>query len=921
MNNSITFNDNDDNSNNLTNKRRGSPTPLRSLNRISVKFDKPPPLPSHTITLGENSVLSLACSFDHLFSGSQSPNIQVWNLKTFRQIAVLKGHSGSIFCLKLSKDHKMLFSSSGDGTVRVWDTKLLKCLYVIQSSHDVGDLFSVVYSDSLETLYIGCQNTSIQSFDLSIKEKYKASQPFYSCKNSKFFDSILTSTSSSTSLVSSNEIIINTTEERSCIRRINEYEREGEGGEEEGEEEEEEMETVERYEIDDSLVYLNSHNGYVYALELGKTKNGEILMSGSGDGDVKVWSIKKNSMELLKVLKGTDAGILTLALYDDLIFCGAQGGDIKIYDLETYQHVRSLMAHDDDILALVFRGSNLFSGSADGTIKRWSKNFEILDTFRDHKGIILSLALTPQSDMESSSDNSNLWLISGANDQLIKFWDLPVLAMTLEGKIEEESTTDMMLYALSKWISLQTVSGKLKYLEECLRGAKYLKSIFEQLGAAESFLIPNGNPGKNPIVFGKFVGIDDELSSYKLPCQYCKKKTNILVYGHYDVIDADETKWNSDPFEMFGKDGYIYGRGVSDNKGPMLATIFAASELQQEKKLKANVYFLIEGEEESGSVGFYEAIKKSKDLIGEIDVIFVSNSYWLDDEIPCLTYGLRGVIRSTIEITSSHTDLHSGVQGGAVSEPLNDMVRILSKLISKDNSILIPGFYDKVRPVTSSEQQLYEPLVELKIREKFNNKFDMSQNQSINDSHHIHNLTSSEFQKLQNREKLMARWRYPSLTIHKIDVSGPNNATVIPCKAKANVSMRIVPDQDLNVIVKDFQSYVKSIFETLKTENDLSITIDNKTDWWLGDIGSKYYKATEQAIEQEWGIKPLYIREGGSIPTVKLLEKEFNAVTVHFPMGQSTDQAHLNNERIRLQNLFKGKLIFKSLFSKLGDEF
>ncbi|CAG8444891.1 387_t:CDS:10 [Diversispora eburnea] len=738
-----------------------------SLNRISIKFDKPPPLPSHTVTLGENSVLSLACTCDCLFSGSQSPNIQVF---------------------------------------RVWDTKLLKCLCVIQSSHDVGDLFSVVYSDSLETLYIGCQNTT-------------------------------------------------------CIRKIKENVR--------------------------GVVYLNSHNGYVYALELGKTKNGEILMSGSGDGDVKVWSIKKNSMELLRVLKGTDdAGILTLALYDDLIFCGAQGGNIK--------HVRSLMAHDDDVLALVFRGSNLFSGSADGTIKRWSKNFEILDTFRDHKGIVLSLALTPQSDMKSSSDNSNLWLISGANDQLIKFWNLPVLTMASEGQIEEESTTDVMLYALSKWISLQTVSGKLKCFEECLRGAKYLKGIFEQLG-------------KNPLVFGKFVGIDDELSSYKLPCGYYKKKTNILVYGHYDVIDADETKWNTDPFEMFGKDGYIYGRGVSDNKGPMLATIFAASELQQEKKLKANVYFLIEGEEESGSVGFYEALEKSKDLIGEIDVIFVSNSYWLDDEIPCLTYGLRGVIRSTIEITSSHTDLHSGMQGGAISEPLNDMVRVLSKLISDDNYILIPGFYDKVRPVTPSEQQLYEPLVELKIRETFNNKSNISQNHD-------------EFQKLQNRKKLMARWRYPSLTVHKIDVSGPKNSTVIPCKAKANVSMRIVPDQDLNVIVEYFQSYVKSIFETLKTDNDLSITINSKTDWWLGDIGSKYYKATEQAIEQEWGIKPLYIREGGSIPTVRLLEKEFNAVTVHFPMGQSTDQAHLNNERIRLQNLFKGKLIFKRLFSKSVNE-
>ncbi|CAB4380193.1 unnamed protein product [Rhizophagus irregularis] len=821
-------------------QRSASPTPLLSLNRFPQKQENKP---SHTITHGENSVLSLACSDRYIFTGSQGPHIQIWNLITFQQEAVLKGHLGGVLCLTLSNDQKMLFSSSGDCTVRVWDVDTLKCLYVIQVC-DVGDLFSVVYCDELDTVYIGCQNTSILRFDLSTKENHQTHNFPYSCNYSKFFDNIPPTTNACE--------IISSVEEEEIDAKICA-----------------EQENVCRYEVHDCMIYMNSHDGYVYSLLLGENKDGRILLSGSGDGDVKVWSITKNSMELLKVLKGTDAGILTLAIQDELLFCGAQGGDIKIYDLETYHHIRSLMAHDDDVLALAAGDNCLFSGSADGTIKRWNKTFEILNTYKDHTGIILSLTLSPNKSL----------LISGANDQLIKFWDINLTDDNCQEAIIPE-TSDIMLYALKKWILLRTVSGKPKYLEECFRGAKFLKNVFIQLGA-ESELIPIAT-GQNPLVFGKFNGISDFKQQHK--------QLNILVYGHYDVIDADKTKWFTNPFEMTAKDGYLYGRGVTDNKGPMIAAICAVSELQQEKKLKANVSFLIEGEEENGSIGFDKTVEKFKNLIGEVDVILLSNSYWLDDVTPCLTYGLRGVILATIEISSEESDLHSGMQGGAVSQPLNDMIQVLAKLVSEDNYVLIPGFYNNVRPITSYEEQLYERILEL-------------------------NPSKSS----ETKEKLMSKWRYPSFTIHKIDVSGPNNVTIIPRKAEASVSMRIVPDQDIDDIVKSFKEFVKEIFSELRTKNNLRIEINNKADWWLGDPKNQYFKAAEQVIKQEWGVKPLYIREGGSIPAIKLLERNFNAVAIHLPMGQSTDQAHLNNERIRLKNLQAGKRIFKNLISKLSE--
>ncbi|CAH1767027.1 13812_t:CDS:10, partial [Entrophospora sp. SA101] len=725
----------------------------------------------------------------------------VWDLITFQQAGVLKGHTGRVLCLSLSNDQSMLFSSSGDGTVR--------------------------------------------RFDLSIKETYQTPHLPNLRNYSKFFDSFRNNNGGNSN---------NNIEDGLIDEKINFIEDEQQG--------------VKRFEICDDMIYHNSHNGYVYALVLGVNKDGDILISGQ------IWSIKQNSMNLLRRLGGTDAGVLTLVLQDELLICGTQGGNIKIYDLETYQHIRSLMAHNDDVLALAVDNNNLYSGSADGTIKRWNKTFNILDIYSDYNVTILSLTMSSlfsanttttnchNYDNNKSLSNTKLWLVSGTNDKLIKFWDLSSTTSFESHDLPEFHSSDLMIYALSKWISLQTVSGNSKYLEECLRGAKYLKSIMEQLGATSS-LIP-GESGQNPLVFGRFLGNKNKSN-----------KLNILVYGHYDVIAADETEWSSSPFKMLGKDGYLYGRGVTDNKGPMISAIFAASELLQEKRLEANISFLVEGEEENGSKGFYIAVEQFKDLIGEADIILVSNSYWLDDETPCLTYGLRG----------------------AVSEPLKDMIRILSKLITNDNKVLIPEFYDKVREATSNEKKLYEPIIKSVNRSKllFGNE-----NKDLIDS-------------------LMLRWRYPSLTIHRIDVSGPNdNTTVISHKAEAILSMRIVPDQNINDIIKNFQIFVNEKFEELTTDNCLKITINNMADWWLGNPENKYFKAAEEAIEEEWGIKPLYIREGGSIPAVSWLEKKFNAITVHLPIGQSTDQAHLKNERIRLQNLYAGRRIFKNLFDKFN---
>ncbi|KAJ2956566.1 hypothetical protein NQZ79_g7593 [Umbelopsis isabellina] len=753
----------------------------------------------HTLSQEDStSVLSLAASEEYLFSGSQGGHIAVWDLATFTLIRLLKGHQGSVLALSLSPDETWLFSCSA---YKVWDIEALQCVYLIHCCHDVGDIFSLVYSDTSNILFLGSQNTSIQWYDFSDPQTTGLSDnapttpisPRYTAQTSKFFGAkIDTPTFEERNNPLDTEVI-------QCVIR-------------------------------DSNVFVNAHDGYVYCLALEydlPNIDGEVLISGSGDGDVKLWRINDGRLDHLNTLKGSsDKGILTIALMNDgYLFCGVQGGNIQVWDLETHQMIRSIIAHNDDVLSMCVKYHDVFSASADGVIKRWDRRFECQQSLEEHEGIVLSLA-TSQS-----------YLISGASDNTIKIWDIPSnytkYEMRRRSSVDQSSpATDLLLYVLEQWISLPTVSGDPKYFDECRQGARFLKSVFKQLGA-DSRMIP-GAPGRNPLVYGKFTA-NAHLSQKLGPAKsHSAKVPTVLFYGHYDVISADIEKdnWISNPFKLTGMDGYLYGRGVTDNKGPILASVFAVSEMVKEGLLNVNVIFLVEGEEESGSVGFATAVEQHKTLFQNIDMVLLSNSYWLGEDVPCLTYGLRGVIRAGITVSASQADLHSGVEGGAASEPLIDMIKILSKLIDDDNKVLIPGFYDDLRAVSEAEERLYDPIIawtqsQCQATDGLNLLYSPLDSLSLNDNGSQKGekaRSESQCSPEQLKKSLMARWRYPTLTVHKIDVS-LNNPTIIPRQAEAAVSMRIVPDQDLETICEHFKSHVERTAEALGTDNEVKASL------------------------------------------------------------------------------------------------
>ncbi|KAK9477873.1 hypothetical protein V1514DRAFT_282087 [Lipomyces japonicus] len=785
------------------------------------------------------SILSLAASEHYLFAGTDCNEILVFDTDSYEQKAVLTGHGGSVLCLDVCNARSLLFSGATDSILKIWDTETLQELYTIYSVFDIGDIFAVLYSPALETVFFGSQNASIQWCNLTTIDRHtsqdKSGLP--SNRFSKFFNSS------------------------------------GPGG----------VKNIARTDLTAlsvpqkliELPYHNvvpyAHNGYVYTLVryrppnlTGTAVSEEYILSGGGDGNVNVWAMRSGNLVRIKSLINNDS-ILCMTVFDTFLYCGLTGGAINIWDLDALQLIKSAKGHVEDVLSIAVHNNCIFSGSASGYVRKWSRDLALGSRWHCHDGLILStIAFT--------RDKRSL-LVTGGNDNSVVLWDI---TDTFHGKSHNLSfANDQLLHSLASFVSFKTVSGSPDYRADCRRCATFLKSLLKKFGASSQLLVTEDN--RNPIVYGKFAANAAE-----------KTDSTVLFYGHYDVIEAEGSdKWETEPYELSGLNGYLYGRGISDNKGPTMAAIFAAAELFQERELQTNVVFLIEGEEECGSAGFKSVVSAQHDLIGtDIDWILLSNSYWLDDNVPCLNYGLRGVVHLQVQVRSDRPDLHSGVDGGIDREPLMDLTKLIAKLSDDSGKVQVPSFYDPVRPVTDAELALYEQI---------------GKTSSIGLS----------------KELLMAKWRLPSLTVHAINVSGSSNQTIIPHVATANISLRLVPDQDTDDLAASLENFLQSQFASFESSNHVSIKITKRADAWLGDPENAAFKTLAKAVRHEWGVDPLYIREGGTIPAVRFLEKEFEAPAAQLPCGQASDHAHLDNERLRVLNLYRAKSIWRTTFNEL----
>jgi len=432
-----------------------------------------------------------------------------------------------------------------------------------------------------------------------------------------------------------------------------------------------------------------------------------------------------------------------------------------------------------------------------------------------------------------------------------------------------DSNQDRFLKELIDLLKIPSVSADSKYKQDVIRAAEFVKQSLIKAGADKVEI----NPTKgHPIVYGEKM-IDP-------------KKPTVLVYGHYDVQPADPLNlWSSPPFEPVIKDGKIFARGSCDDKGQVYMHIKAFELMMKTNSLPCNVKFMIEGEEEVGSSNLGEYVKNNKEQL-KADIILISDTSMIANDIPSINVGLRGLSYVEIEVTGPNRDLHSGVYGGAVPNPIQVLCEMIAAVKDKDNHITIPGFYDDVVELSKAEraEMAKAPFDEEAYKKDL----------VIGDVLGEKGYTSPERTSIRPTFELNGIWG---------GYTGEGAKTVLPSKAYAKISMRLVPNQQSDKITELFSKYFTSIApKSVKVK----VTPHHGGEPVVTPTDSFAYEAASRAMTESFGKKPIPTRSGGSIPIVALFEKELGLKSVLMGFGLDSDDIHSPNEHFGVFNFLKG---------------
>ena len=432
-----------------------------------------------------------------------------------------------------------------------------------------------------------------------------------------------------------------------------------------------------------------------------------------------------------------------------------------------------------------------------------------------------------------------------------------------------EQNKDRFLEELMELLRIPSVSADPKYKNDVNRAAEYISEKLQSAGADNVEICSTAG---HPIVYG------EKLLDPSLP--------TVLVYGHYDVQPADPIDlWNSPPFEPVIVDEKIYARGSCDDKGQMYMHIKAFELMMEKGTLPCNVKFMIEGEEEVGSDNLGVFCTENGERL-KADVVLISDTSIIDNDVPSITVGLRGLSYLEVEVTGPNRDLHSGVYGGAVANPINVLCDMIASLKDENNRIVIPGFYDNVVTVSAEEraEMAKAPFDEAAF------KSDLEIETTFGES----GYSPSEHTSIR-----------PSLDVNGIwgGYIGKGAKTVLPSKAFAKLSMRLVPNQSSGEITELFTNHFNAI---APNHVKVKVTPHHGGEPVVTPTDSIAYQAASKAMESTFGTKPIPVRGGGSIPIVALFENELGIKSVLMGFGLDSDDIHSPNEHYGLFNFFKG---------------
>ena len=441
---------------------------------------------------------------------------------------------------------------------------------------------------------------------------------------------------------------------------------------------------------------------------------------------------------------------------------------------------------------------------------------------------------------------------------------------------------DRYVDELKALLAIPSVSALPAHKDDVARCAEWVAGEMRRIGLQNVELKPT--PG-NPIVYGDWLGAPGAPT--------------ILFYGHYDVQPVDPLNlWESPPFEATVRDGELYARGAADDKGQVFMHFKAIeAHIKQTGRLPVNMKIIVEGEEEVGSEHLDDFISANKEQLAA-DVVVISDSTMFARGVPSICYGLRGLVYCQIDLRGSSTDLHSGSFGGAVANPAFVLAQMIAQMKDRGGHIKVPGFYDDVVPLTDDERRAWAtlPFNEKQYRKDFG----------------IPRLSGET-----DYTTLERTWARPTLEVNGLlsGFTGEGAKTVLPAVAMAKISMRLVPNQQPDKIAALFEAYVRKLAP--KTV-ELIFTRMHGGKAWMTAYDNPYVQAAGRAIEKGFGKKPVFTREGGSIPVVSTFQEVLGLPAVLFGVGLPDENAHAPNEKIDLGNFHNGVISSAILYEEIG---
>jgi len=439
--------------------------------------------------------------------------------------------------------------------------------------------------------------------------------------------------------------------------------------------------------------------------------------------------------------------------------------------------------------------------------------------------------------------------------------------MTTQEYIEQNK--DRFLEELFELLRIPSISADSSFKGDVARAADYVAEKMRDAGAENVSVEPTAG---HPIVYGEKI-IDPSLKT-------------VLVYGHYDVQPSSpDHLWETPPFEPTIRDGQIYARGACDDKGQFFMHLKAFESMMKTSGVPCNVKFMIEGEEEVGSANLGEYCRANKEKL-QCDVILISDTAMISNEQPSLDIGLRGMSYVEVEVTGPNIDLHSGVYGGAVGNPANILATMIASLHDENRHITIPGFYDDVVELSAEERA-----------EMAKAPFDLDE--------YKNNLDIEETFGEKGYSVIEQTGIRPTLDVNGIwsGYIGEGAKTVLPSKASAKISMRLVPNQDSDTITRLFTEH----FERIAPPSvKVKVTPHHGGNPYMTPMDHPAYEAAASALEESFGVAPVPTRGGGSIPIVALFEDVLDTKTILMGFGLDTDAIHSPNEKYGLFNFYKG---------------